>query len=442
MNNTIKIGIAILVLLFVGIIFIDSNSPKPVDWSPTYSTKDKIPYGLYIAEKEIKSMFKDFKFENVDKTAYEYFSEEYSSVVVDSTVTYNEEQGYDYQDTINHYEDIDNTETDSIAEAATNSIDTSLPHENINYLSISQNSDVDTESFAKICAFVSKGNTVFFSANNFDSVIQDSLKIQINYKTNTPRKALNWFANPAFGNKKYNILQGADNTYFSKIDTLNTTVLGYQKFDDDSVRVNFIKIKYKKGSFLLHSQPVAFTNYHMLKEDHYEYVQKVFSYIPDGNFIASMKGESEKDREESRLKFWNSQPALRWAWYLFLIGMAIFMLFNAKRKQRIVPIIKPLTNTTVDFTKTIGNLYYMEGDHDNIINKKIVYFLERIRNEYLIDTTKLDDEFVKKLHQKSGKDTADIQKVVFLINKFRNSPHNSIEEDLIEINNAIEKIVH
>jgi hypothetical protein len=128
-------------------------------------------------------------------------------------------------------------------------------------------------------------------------------------------------------------------------------------------------------------------------------------------------------------------------WYLFLLGMLVFILFNAKRKQRVVPIISPLGNTTIDFTKSIGNLYFQEGDHDNIINKKIIYFLEKIRNEYLIDTTKLDDEFVKKLHLKSGKELHDIKQAVFLINTHRRSPHNSVAEDLIQINNAIEKIL-
>jgi hypothetical protein len=117
-------------------------------------------------------------------------------------------------------------------------------------------------------------------------------------------------------------------------------------------------------------------------------------------------------------------------------------LFNAKRKQRIVPILQPLSNLTIDFTKTIGNLYYQEGDHKNIIDKKIIYFLERIRTEYLIDTTKLDDEFVKKLHHKTGKDEKDIQELVLLINEYRNSYHGNIEADLIRINNAIEKILH
>ncbi|MNL60526.1 hypothetical protein D3C87_1843430 [compost metagenome] len=68
--------------------------------------------------------------------------------------------------------------------------------------------------------------------------------------------------------------------------------------------------------------------------------------------------------------------------------------------------------------------------------------MEKIRTEYLIDTTKLDDVFIQKLHHKTGKDIADIQELVFLINEHRNSYHGSLEEDLIRINNAIEKILH
>jgi enoyl-[acyl-carrier-protein] reductase (NADH) len=107
----------------------------------------------------------------------------------------------------------------------------------------------------------------------------------------------------------------------------------------------------------------------------------------------------------------------------------------------VIPIIKPLPNTTVDFTKTIGNLYYQEGNHQNLIDKKIIYFLERVRNEYLIDTAVLDENFIKKLHAKTGKEIKDIEHLVYLINYQKKSYHQSIETDLIEINKAIEKII-
>ena len=78
-----------------------------------------------------------------------------------------------------------------------------------------------------------------------------------------------------------------------------------------------------------------------------------------------------------------------------------------------------LKNTTVDFTKTIGNLYYQEGNHHTIIEKKIIYFLEHIRKEYIIDTYTLDDAFIEKIHLKTGKPVADIQKTVSLIKEHR-----------------------
>jgi hypothetical protein len=191
----------------------------------------------------------------------------------------------------------------------------------------------------------------------------------------------------------------------------------------------------------LHLQPAAFTNFHLLKANHHEYTEKVLSYIPKGTVFWYIKDQNGEVISDSPMRYILSQPALKWAWYIFLTGMFLFIIFNAKRKQRIVPIIKPLTNTTIDFTKTIGNLYYQEGDHDTIIDKKIIYFLEKIRNDYLIDTTQLDDDFIKKLHHKSGKDLVVIKRAVLLITNHRRSPYNSIEEDLIQINNAIEEVV-
>ena len=214
--------------------------------------------------------------------------------------------------------------------------------------------------------------------------------------------------------------------------------MGYQS--GDSTRVNFVKVPWINGNFYLHTQPAAFTNFHLLKSNHYQYAEKVLSYVPKSNLFWHIQSQTGEIISDSPLRYIFNQPALKWAWFIGLFGMLFFMIFNAKRKQRIVPIIEPLQNSTIDFTKTIGNLYYQEGNHDDIINKKIIYFLEKIRNEYLLDTTILNDDFIKKLHQKSGKNLVHIQKVVFLINAYRKSPHTSIEEDLVQINNAIEKV--
>ena len=445
MDRKVKIYITVLVLLFVGFIYIDSSKPKPINWTPTYSTKDKIPFGLYVLQEEIKEMFKENGIEKINVTPYEYFEDSTKAYVDefnDEAYSDNYDDEYDDSDVaIDSSAAVENATDESIALEITDTIALE-PHQNINFVSITEFNTIDNTSVAALCRFASEGNTVFMSAKSFPQSLQDSLKILMENEYDHSDGIMQWVANKKLGTKKYNIIEGNGKNYFSNIDTLNTTVLGYQSQNKDSVRVNFIKVKYGDGSFILHTQPAAFTNIHMLKNDHYEYVQKVLSYIPKGKFLISIDGENDENIRKSSMDFWLNQPAFKWGWRLLLFALLLFMIFNAKRKQRIVPIIKPLANTTVDFTKTIGNLYFLEGDHDNLINKKIIYFLEKIRNEYLVDTSKLDEDFVSKLHQKSGKKITDIKKVVFLINTYRRSPHTSIEEDLIQINNAIENILH
>lgn len=395
MTRTLQIYIGLLVFLLVTIVVIDSNRPKPINWTPTYSLKDKIPFGLYVLDNEMSSLLKNQKIEKFNTTPYEFFQN-------NSLYDDNQEQG--------------------------------------TFLSISKIAQFDKQSVNEICSYVGDGNTAFISAETLPNELLDSLQLKMDNEYQYSDSIYNWVANKKLGTQKYKLIEGVNNNFFSKIDTINTTVLGYQS--GDSSRVNFIKVKYKSGSFFLHTQPVAFTNFHLLKGNHQEYAQKVLSYIPNGNLFWCTNDQIGEVISQSPMRYILSQPALKWAWYLFLLGTLVFIVFNAKRKQRIVPIIIPLANTTVDFTKTIANLYYQEGDYNTIMDKKIIYFLEKIRNEYLMDTQNLNDDFILKLHHKSGKNLEDIKHVVSLINAYRKSSFHSVEEDLVQLNSAIEKVVH
>lgn len=400
MDRNIKIYIAFLVLLFGFILLIDKGKPKPIDWTPTYSVNDKIPFGLYVFDQEASRFFKNQKIKRIStETPYEYLDSQ--------------------------YDDTEGAENYKVKG---------------NFINISEVNNIDDQSMKEILYFVSHGNNAFLSMKEFPALLLDSLKIQVQTDFPPADSVVTWLANKKLSSKKYTLNSGL-NDYFSKIDTLNTTVLGYQ-INKKNKQINFIEVPYKNGYVYLHTQPVAFTNYTLLKKDRYQYAENVLSYFSKGAIFWYNKGPKDERISGSPLRYIMSQPPLKSAWFLGLFGILIFMIFNAKRKQRVVPIIKPLENLTVDFTKTIGNLYYQEGDHTNIIDKKIIYFLEKIRTDFLIDTTKLDDDFIKKLHYKTGKDEKDIQELVSLINHHRNSYHGSLEEDLLRINTAIEKILH
>ena len=114
------------------------------------------------------------------------------------------------------------------------------------------------------------------------------------------------------------------------------------------------------------------------------------------------------------------------------------MVFNAKRRQRIVKIIKPLQNTTVAFVKTISNLYFETQDHTNLIEKKITYFLAKIRKEYNLDTSSLNQEFIERLSLKSGHKKQDIKKTIDYINWLRSKSELN-EANLVSLNKKIEE---
>jgi hypothetical protein len=393
MSKALKIYLGILVILVIGIIIVEFSTPQPINWQKTYNETHKIPFGTYIFYEELEQLFPESKVRDIRVTPYEYLDGYYSWS--DST----------YQ--------ITGT-----------------------YMLIDEFHETDNTSAQELLDFAKFGNDVFISSSYFPERIVDSLGFKTKNDYSFSGKAELSFTNPSFERDSITIEKGLSDIYFSKIDTLYTTVLGYQKFKDSS-RVNYIKTSWGNGYFYLHLQPSAFTNYQLLKKDNKKYAEAAMSYLNDDTIYFDSRNKTRKELGSSPLRFVLSQPALRWAWYLALLSTVIFMIFNAKRKQRIVKVIKPLKNTTIDFTKTIGNLYYETKDHNNLIDKKITYFLEYIRRVYYLDTQILDDKFVKNLSLKSGKNQTDIKNLIKLIAVLK-SKSACNESDLLALNKAIE----
>jgi len=154
---------------------------------------------------------------------------------------------------------------------------------------------------------------------------------------------------------------------------------------------NFVKIPYGEGEFLFHSNPIVFTNYHLLDEDAVAYASSVFSHLQEGDIYWDEKtkdyrfdfpGRDNERFMESPLSYILSQQSLKWAWYLMLTLVLLFVLFRAKRKQRIIPIHAANTNTSLEFIQTIGRLYHQQQDHKNLSEKMMYLFKDFVRRRY------------------------------------------------------------
>ena len=72
MSRTLKIYVFFLLLLIGLVIYIDSVKPKPIDWKPSYDLRDKIPFGLYVFDKESEKILSPNKIKKESKTLYEF----------------------------------------------------------------------------------------------------------------------------------------------------------------------------------------------------------------------------------------------------------------------------------------------------------------------------------------------------------------------------------
>lgn len=395
MDKRSKIALYSIAAIILFMIIAEIVKPKAISWRDSYNSQDKIPLGCYVLFNELET----FSNKDIITTTKDFYS---GSKTIDST-----------------------------EQSATIFINT-----NISFYG---------EEADAILNYVNRGNTVLISTSSFYGKIADTLNIETEkiHSDLLKKETDQDFYNPSLKANKTTFKEVVENSYFTSIDTLKTTVLGtvYNK-DFDKEEANFIKVEFgdNNGVFLIHTNPFAFTNYHLLNNNE-NYAATVLSYLPKEQIIWDDYYKSGRRVIESPLRYILSQPALKWAFYLALITLIIFVLFKSKRTQRIVPVIEPLKNTTVEFTKTIGGLYFQNNEYTNIIDKKITFFLENIRTQYYLNTTNLNSEFIEKLVLKSAKSPTEVKALIDLI-KYCKQKSTHTENDLIVLNTKFEEFLN
>lgn len=397
MNKVLLALVIIFTVTLTLAIVIDYNTPKTVDWVESFDEKSTEPYGLHVLYKELPRLFEQKSIKTVHHNPVDYFNKDLA----------------------------DNLDTEEI-----NGI----------FFSVGHAHSFDEYDIEALLSFVEKGNIVFISDYNLPEILLEHFNLEVATIKNKDSLAYLSFSDPKSQVYNSDIDRIATSVYFDTLPMQDYEILGY--WNDSQTLVNFIKIQFNEGQIFLHLEPRIFTNYNVLKTERHLYTEGALSYLPDEKiyfdaFNKYSHSSSNNAEKKSNLSWFLEQTSFKWAWYLSLILIFLFIIFNAKRRQRIIPIVKPLENTTTDFVKTISNLYFETKDHQNLIEKKINYFLEKIRTEYNLETTVLNDDFVDSLAKKSGKNSLVVEKVVHYIIQLQ-AQHNYTQDNLIKLNTYIE----
>lgn len=213
-----------------------------------------------------------------------------------------------------------------------------------------------------------------------------------------------------------------------------------------------IVFRYGSGRIIAVANPAAFTNYFLLTRNNYQYLQHILSYIPtdiisitwDNYYNASFSQRKGRNNDEgssfSAFQELMKQPPMRWAFWLLLLLAISWIINGLIRRQRIIEVIKPNINSSVEFAETIGRLYLLKKDNKNIALKMITYFLEYVRSRYYISTGKLDDRFTELLATKSGQNITDTENLLKTFQKIK-VRDKIADTELLELNSIIKKFM-
>ncbi|MFN7119676.1 MAG: hypothetical protein ACK4TA_22970, partial [Saprospiraceae bacterium] len=332
----------ILILLFIILVLLTlvflSNRKQRFDWTPTYTETSKQPYGGFIIAELLKNYFP---------------GKEYTVL----------------RDSVNGL-------------LPTNSTGS-------NYVFIGEGLFLDSMDVQTLLKFVENGNTAFISSRtipydlmfyvyydecnesyweDYATVDDSTAFLNLNHPNLKVNKAFRY--DHLLRNKKRNYAWSYIPDYYFCDEEFSFKELGRM---NDSL-IHFAKVRYGEGTFFLHTVPLAFSNIAMLDSTHLQYANRVFSYLTPGKIYwdeysktseaVGRRRNNQSNRalsKESPLQYVLSQPPLAWAWYLLLSIGLLFLLFRTKRRQRVIPVLEPNTNTSLEFVSTIGRLYFLEN---------------------------------------------------------------------------------
>jgi hypothetical protein len=380
----------------------------PTNWTEHYKETSKDPFGLYVLENEADQFFDEQKVTLLRQNIYDYLYDR----------DLDEENDFNYLCIKN---DIDKTSSDGIQE---------------------------------ILLHVENGSTAFISLVYFNEYLREELNFEVGnsrfYKNDSftqTRSGVLSLTNEDFNDTTYAFDRNLNLDYFSSYDETSSIVLGTHQVNGEE-RPNFLKVYYGLGIVYLHTEPIVFTNYYLLNGKQ-EYAENALSYLSEDEILwdpqrrySTIDGNDNNDATDtgsasSIFGFFWSDPSLKWFLYILFSGLIIFLLFNARRKQRPIPVIDPPKNSTLEFTHTISNLYLLNEEHQNVAEKKIQYFLEKVRSRYYLDTSNLNSDFIKKLTLKSGNDLETTERLIQTILSQYNRSYCSPEE-LMQLNKLID----
>ena len=447
-----------LLALFGLYVAFEYYKPKPLDWRPTYVNADKIPFGTFVLFDQLPRLLGTDsvtalrvpifnQLTGLDEPADSADPSDAADTTATVAMPVAPDSGAAPTDTapvLAQAADTAAVTTDDLAEESgddSNDAEPELRPAQANYLFVNNSFAASPPDTRALLRFVAAGNDVFIAAEDFGgyrSTLRDSLGFrteELPLSIRTGRDSTSVldslrlrFTNPALAGRRY-LFAG---------DQARTRLLvqagrrGQTLATDANGRAVLLRLAHGRGHFYLCSVPVAFTNYYVLRPGPLPFAAAALAYLPARPAWWDEYQKQGRVGDQSLLRLLFTHEALRWAYYLLCAAVGLFVLVEARRRQRVIPVLKPLPNTTLLFTRTVAGLYRQGSNHARIAEKKIDLFRHYLLTRFQESSPDFsDNDFRERLSQKTGLPRPRVDELLRLLNFARTAPQVNDHELLV-----------
>ena len=391
-RKEIRLGDKKFIFALLGLLIIyvwyELKKPQPEDWTITYHHESTEPFGAKAFQELMDPMFDD-TIEHEFKTLFELIKE------------------------------------DSVDQ---------------NMFILANGIGLSKEETELLLEQVASGRTIFLSAFGYGGKLADTFDLKSEFQDVLGIMPAEEIEKALGGESKRTITLewGMEKKEFT-YPALGATNF-FEEIDEDQLEVlatndeGFpVLIKYEnRGQLIMSTMPLSFTNYFSLLEETSAFTEAQLKLIPqDEPILRNQYYHLGRLESSSPLRVLLANASLRWATFILLIGILLFFVFQSKRQQRIIPIVTPLANLTLEFVRTLGRLYYRQSDHANLSKKRVLYWKEFVRTHYNLNTEHLNDDLKDELERKSGKEKTTIDTLVNFVKAIENEQAISDESLLL-----------
>lgn len=213
----------------------------------------------------------------------------------------------------------------------------------------------------------------------------------------------------------------------------------------DALTTACLREYHNGGKLIVTTMPLVFTNYGVMDSDARKLSEYMSSFFK-GRKLYRLYEEKDKntmmEEEDGDFKYIMSQPPLKWAFYIILGLLVVYMVFNSRRRMKAIPVHKIDEDTTLQFAKVLGTFYYHQDNHVPFLMKKYDKLKSTLQSRYGWDVEKMEaSDLINRLYVITGIRKERIAKLFILIREYSQDARTiSAKKDIIEYIEIIKEI--